>query len=176
MENSQWRKVYIDLPKPMWGFTPIVSDGHVFIVGFFDSESKFQYDSYKIPIIQITRSHNQQETMTTKSSWITLTEISHSHIRLVPGSSPPVVVGGRDTHGMSTSDIKMYDDSDKKWWKIAEVSLSSPRSEVAIATINNNALVVIGGCTKGGIFAKSSSMNTVEMGQLETIKPSLIKF
>ena len=70
----------------------------------------------------------------------------------------------------------MYDDSDRRWWKIAAASLSSPRSEVAIGVVNDNAIVVIGGCTKGGKLARSYSSMRMEMGQAEIIKPTLITF
>ena len=65
----------------------------------------------------------------------------------MPNTSPPVVVGGENEAYATTADIKMYDNSNKSWKKIG--SLSSARSGVAIATVYNNAVVVIGGCTKG---------------------------
>jgi len=50
--------------------------------------------------------------------------------------------------------------------------LPSARSLVAIATINNNAIIVIGGCTRGAGLnnAMSSSLVTVELGQVELIQ------
>ena len=81
-----------------------------------------------------------------------------------------MVVGGQDTTGtIPTADIKMYDNSNKSWKKIG--SLSSARSCVAVAAVYNNAIVVIGGCTKGGNMAnaKSSSLTVVELGQAELL-------
>ena len=79
-----------------------------------------------------------------------------------------MVVGGQ-VSGIPTSDIKMYDDSSKSWKNIS--SLSSPRSTVAIAAVNNNAIIVIGGCTKGGSVdnAMLSRLTTVELGQAQLI-------
>ena len=72
---------------------------------------------------------------------------------LVPGSSPPVIVGGwNHSDKTSTADIKMYDNSDHSWRSVG--SLSSARSCVAVAAVGDNAIVVIGGCTKGGSKAE----------------------
>ena len=59
----------------------------------------------------------------------------------------------------------MYDNSNKSWKKIG--SLSSARSDVAVVAVYNNAVVVIGGYTKGDTVAnrQSSSMTVVELGQ-----------
>ena len=87
---------------------------------------------------------------------------------LVPGSSPPVIVGGWDhSDETSVTGIKMYDNSDHLWRSVG--SLSSARCSVAIATVNDNAIVVIGGCTKGGSRADHgpSSLTIVELGEAE---------
>ena len=80
-----------------------------------------------------------------------------------------MVVGGCDKTNKTTADIKMYDRTTEEWKKID--SLSLPRSRVAVAAINNNAIIVIGGCTKEGgkNYSKSSSLTLVELGQVEEI-------
>ena len=78
-----------------------------------------------------------------------------------------MVVGGEDrTATIPTADIKMYDNSNKSWKKIG--SLSSARSSVAVAAVYNNAIVVIGGCTKGDT-SESSSLTVMELGQAELL-------
>ena len=147
VENSRWRKVSINLPVPMYDFTPIIADDHYVIVGYYDADMKTNRSAYKIPVNEITRLGDQQQTSDTPTKWITMTSATHWDTALVPSSSPPVVVGGQDQSG-TTSDIKMYDDSSKSWKNIS--SLSSGRSSVAIAAVSNNAIIVIGGYTKGG--------------------------
>ena len=70
---------------------------------------------------------------------------------------------------MTIADTKMYNNSDKLWQKIG--SLSSVRSDVAVAAVYNNAIIIIGGCSKGGskANAESSSMTVVELGQAELL-------
>ena len=63
----------------------------------------------------------------------------------------------------------MYDNSNKSWKKIG--SLSSARSGAAVAAVYNNAIIIIGGYTKGGSKAnrESSSVRVVELGQAELL-------
>ena len=169
IENLHWRKVSIKLPVPMWGFTPtIISDDHLLIVGYRIANMKKDKSAYKIPVANITASGDKQHNSDTPTKWTELTATDHWKAALVPSSSPPVVVGGQDTTDtIGTADIKMYDNSNKSWKKIG--SLSSARSSVAVAAVYNNAIIIIGGCTKEGSMAnaKSSSVTVVELGQAE---------
>ena len=80
-----------------------------------------------------------------------------------------MVVGGEDATDATTTDIKMYDNSNHSWKKIGP--LSSARSYVAIAAVYNNAIVVIGGSSKGEsvVNAVSSGLTVVELGQAELL-------
>jgi len=167
MKNSHWQKV--NLPVPMADVTPIITDDRLLIVGYGTANLRRATNAYKIPVDDITRSGDQQQTSDTSTKWITMTNDTHRATTLVPSLSLPVVVGGRDQSGTTTSDIKMYDDSSKSWKNIS--SLSSARSQLAIAAVNNNAIIVIGGYTKGGSRdnVTSSSVTTVELGQTQLI-------
>ena len=169
IENSHWRKVSIKLPVPMYGFTPTISDDHLIIVGYSHPNGTNK-SAYKIPIANITASIDQQHNSNTPTKWTELTAADHWVTALVPSSSPPVVVGGEDINDIPTADIKMYDNFNKSWKKIG--SLSSARSNIAVAAVYNNAIVVIGGYTKGESTAnvKSSSLTVVELGQAELLR------
>ena len=153
----------------MWGFTPTISDDHLLIVGYSGAGTKGLRSAYKIPVANITASCNQQHNSDTPTKWTEMTAADHSFTTLVPSSSPPVVVGGQATTGAPTADIKMYDNSNKSWKKIG--SLSSERSQVAVAAVYNNAIIIIGGYTKGDTLANvvSSSLTVVELGQAELL-------
>ena len=169
MKNSHWQKVSINLPVPMVYFTPIITDNHLLIVGYNNPNKRRVRHAYKIPVDDITRSGDQQQTSDTSTKWITMINGTHWYTTLVPSSFPPVVVGGEDRSGTTTSDIKIYDDSNKSWKNIS--SLSSARSQVGIAAVNNNAIIVIGGYTKGDSVDNrySSSVVTVELGQAQLV-------
>ena len=169
IENSHWRKVSIKLPVPMYGFTPTISDDHLIIVGYNIKEIKINKGAYKIPVANIISSIDQQHNSDMPTKWTELTAADHFFATLVPSSSPSVVVGGQ-YEGAPKADIKMYDNSNKSWKKIG--SISSARSRVAVAAIYNNAIVVIGGCTKVDTQAnaESSSLIAVELGQAELLQ------
>ena len=162
----------IKLPVPMYEFIPTISDDHLIIVGFCDSDRKPSKGAYKLPVANITASIEEQHKVTrsTSSRWTELTEPIHSRTVLVPNSSPPVVVGGWNHNDKtSTADIKMYDNSDHSWRKVG--SLSSAKFHPGVAAIDNNATVIIGGCTRGDTKdnRKSSSLTMVELGQAELL-------
>ena len=172
IEKSHWIKISINLPDHMWALTPIISDNHLVIVGYCSRDIKAYEGAYKIPIANITAPVCQNYNTDTSAKWTKLTPADHWCTALVPSSSPLVVVGGRSkiTKGSRpTSDINMYDYSNKSSWKIG--SLSSARSMTAVAAVYNNAVVIIGGCTEGGTTenAKSSSLTVVDLGQAELL-------
>ena len=169
IENSHWRKLSIKLPAPMCAFKLIISDDHLLIVGYNFAYINRAKSTHKIPVAHMRSSIDQPHNTDTPTRWSELTEADHWNTVLVPSSSPPVVVGGQDTTYTSTADIKMYDNSNKSWKKIG--SLSSARSYAAVAAVYNNAIVVIGGYTKGGTVANrnSSSLTVVELGQAELL-------
>ena len=169
-ENSHWRKVSIKLPVPMYAFTPTITfDDYLLIVGYAGPYERCK-GGYKIPIANVTVSIDRQHMYNsdTSTKWTELTAAGHYYTPLVPDSSPPVIVGG-DDGSTPTADIKMYDNSNKSWKKIG--SLSSARSSLAIAAINNNAIIIIGGYTKGRGMTnrKSSSVTVVELGQAKLL-------
>ena len=178
IENSHWRKVSIKLPVPMYAFTSTISDDHLIIVGYDGADMLLHNGAYKIPVANITSSIDQQHNSDTPTKWTELIATDQYYASLVLSSSPPVVVGGQNITGIiPIADIKMYDNSNKSWpWKKIGLwkkigSLSSARSGVAVAAVYNNAIVVIGGCTKGDTIAnrKSSSLTVVELGQAELL-------
>ena len=167
IENSHWRKVSIKLPAPMFAFKPTISDGDLLIVGYGSEETDCK-DVYKIPVTDIIASIGKR----VFAKWTELTAADHYSAALVPSSFLPVVVGGYHITGKiptAHTYIKMYNDSRKSWKKIE--SLSSARSHVAVAAVCNNAIMVIGGCTKPGSMAscKSSSLTLMELGQAKLL-------
>ena len=63
----------------------------------------------------------------------------------------------------------MYDNSDHSWRKVG--SLSSAKLYSGVAAVDNNAVVIIGGCTRAGIRDdyKLSSLTVVELGQAKLL-------
>ena len=166
MENSHWRRVSTKLPVPMHSIILTTYNDYILIVGY-DRSNKTYRQTYTIPLVNITASSDKQHDSNTSTKWTELTAADRYHTALVPSSSPPVVVSGQNTAGTTKAVIKMYNSSNKSWRKIG--SLSSARSAVGIAAVYNNAIIIIGGYTKGNSIADylSSSLTMVELGQAE---------
>ena len=168
MENSHWRRASIKLPVPMFEFSPIISNDNLLIVGYAGEDNKVEQGVFRLPVTNIIASIDGQHNSATSSRWGILTAATHAYTALVPGSSPPVIVGGwNHSDKTSTADIKMYNNSDNSWRSVG--SLSSARSCVAVVVVDNNAVVVIGGCTSGDNTddRNSSSLTIVELGEVD---------
>lgn len=166
VENTRWIKVLIRLPVPMFGIKTTVADNYMFIASYGGADRKRYNAAYMIPVSDITTSIHHKLSST---KWTELASTTYFHTALVPGSFPPVVVGGKDhsTKGnTSIKDLKMYNLSTRTWKTIG--LLLYPKSSIAVASVCNNAIIVIGGCTKGDTMAdvKSSSITNVELGQV----------
>ena len=171
LENSQWRRVSIKLPVPMFEFIPTISDDHLLIVGYRSADRIATSSAYELPIANITASIEEQHKITSASSrWTELTTFTHLRTALIPNSSPPVVVGGwNHKDKTSTADIKMYDNFDNSWRNVG--SLLSARFLTGVTAVDNNAVIIIGGSTKGRTRDEynSSSLTVVELGQAELL-------
>ena len=171
VENSHWSKVSIRLPVPMYSFTPTISNNLLTIVGYTGADLEGHRNAYQTPVANITASHEPtrlRHKLIKSNKWTELTPAAHWYTALVPKCFPPVVVGGEDQSD-TTADIKVYDNSKRIWKKLG--SLTAATSTVGIAAVHDNAIVVVGGCTKGGNKANalSSNLNVVELGQVEIL-------
>ena len=162
---KRWLQSSICLPVPMWAFSPIISNDELYIVGYGGEGNRTHKEAYKIPVVYITSTIGQK--YQGRNEWVNLPQSSYYYNTLVPNSSPPVFVGGEDKQGVQSSNVSMYNSFSNSWRYVD--SLSSPRSSVAVATIDDYSIIVIGGYTKGHstTAAKLSSLPIVEIGQAE---------
>ena len=99
-------------------------------------------------------------------------------VGIVPGSSPPAIrtwwTHLQWQNGIVSVCIKFQ--TIQSWKKVA--TLPSVRGRVAVATVSNNAIIVIGGSTQGGRLndALAHSLTLVELGQVGVKKPPIIDF
>ena len=169
-ENSRWRRVLINLPKPMWDFTPIIFEDHLFIVDYSDSIGRRFNESFKIPVKDILSVNQQTKSNNAISTWIKLASSSNRAAAIVTGLSSPVVAGGDRNLNKPDSDIAIYDSTTDAWKNIC--ALSSARSYPVVATLNKNTIIVAGGCIFCDTMSngKFSSLALMEMGQADLPK------
>ena len=163
IENSQWRMVSINLPVPMYSFTPIITGDYYLIIGYIGAKRISSCSVYKIPVRNITISDRPQKRKKA-AGWIMMSSPSHSGMAIVPKSFPPMVIGGVISGTVPTADIKIYDCTAGSWKNTALLSFA--RTGVAVATVSDNAIIVLGGCTSME-NVKYSSLNIVELGQAQ---------
>ena len=162
----QWKEVAVHLPVPMRGIKPTISGNNIIIVGYTTATGR-SCEHYQITIDEIISSLDQP--LSTATKWKKMLHATHYETVTVPYSNPPLIIGG-GSHAnqgfIRTSDISLYDVSKNSWRKVD--SLTSARSNVGVALINDHFIIVIGGSTSGlGIeAAKASSVSTVEIGNI----------
>ena len=162
----QWKEVSVHLPIPMWGIKPTILGSNIIIVGYNHAGGR-SCEHYQITIDEIISSLDQP--LSTGTKWKKMLHATHYDTVTVPYSNPPLTIGGhgRAIHGsIRKSDISLYDVS-KNSWRMVD-SLTSARSDVGVALINDHSIIVIGGNTSGGSIeaAMASCLPTVEIGNI----------
>ena len=143
----------------MWGIKPTIAGEHLLIVGYgYDGGQN--NGSHQLPISTITSSDQ------VACYWEEISPAPHYYTATVPYSNPPLIIGGGDVKGVPTSDISLYDTSKKSWQQVD--SLTTARTNVGVATINSNTLIIVGGTSGGdGVEANmASSLPIVEIGHI----------
>lgn len=159
----QWKEISVCLPTQMWHIKPTISEDYVIIVGYGHSVGQ-DNGYYQIAVEDLCTSFDQPFGRAVSTQWKKLSSPRHFDTATVPNTYPPVILGGNDVNGVATSDISLYDTSNKTWMKVS--SLTSARDKVGVAVLNSNCIIVIGG-TSGSIganTAEAASIATVEMG------------
>ena len=165
--HLEWKEVSVHLPLPMWNFKPTISSYNITIVGFSTNGSRDKR-YYQIAVEKITRSIpsllHPLSYMTGFTQWKELPYPAHWETTTVPYTNPPVIVGGRESKHIPTSDVVLYDTTKNSWKKVG--SLTSARNFIGAASIDTSTIIIISGCTDGsGIQAsKATSLAKVEIG------------
>ena len=156
--NLQWNEMSAQLPAPMWNFKPTISSSKITIVGFSTNGGRDK-SCYHILAEEITGQSQSQR------GWREFQYPAHWETTIVPYSNPPLIIGGRESR-RAVSDVAMYDASKNAWRKVG--SLRSPRNFAAVALINVNTIMIIGGCTDGStiLTSKQTSLRSVELGTI----------
>ena len=159
IENLQWMKASVHLPKAMFNLKMTTCSEHIFIVEYDNSYRETETNSFKIAIDAVT---NLTISNAKPVSWDHITPPSHFATSAVPNSCSPLIIAGNGNQ-QTTANIQMYDTSSKEWKKVG--SLTSIRNSPGVAMVGDNAIVVIGGYGHAPDF----STYVVEMGQVELL-------
>ena len=159
-QSPHWIRTNINLPEPMANISLTISDDLLYIAGYNTSDERSK-KAYKGAVNKI-KPHPPTSSQTVQ--WTTIPSTPHYITAIIPGSCPPVIIGGDDLEGVPTADVAMLKQS---WNKVA--SLSSPRTIVAVVPINCESILVIGGTTsnKNAEDARAHCLTKVEKGTVK---------
>jgi len=159
----EWKKTRIRLPFPMFSMEFVICEDQLYIAGYIDSSTTHR-SVYQIQASMLASSLNQSLQID-RHPWTKRPPTPFARVGIA-SIYPPMIAGG-SLKGKLTSDVLVLDVCNCFWKKVA--SLTSPRAYVAIATISNNTIMVIGGYSKGGSVkaVAESSLTTVELGEAE---------
>jgi len=166
--ECQWRKLKRHLPKQMYNFSATISNCWLYLVRTVGSERPHNpKEAYAIAMNNVIIPSQDMDSMKMENDWTCLSDVPYINVTIVPNSLPPLLVGGSDSQGNTVNEILLYDASRNCWEQVG--TLSSNRASVAVTTISNHAIVVIGGCTDSHTrdLCKSSAVNTVELGYMD---------
>ena len=159
--SSHWVIARMKLPEPMWAPSLTISNDLLYIVGYIRPNGNRTTAAYQVPVDTITST--AQLTSDQTSHWTELPPAPHFDTAIIPNSCPTVIIGG-NINGVPTTDITVLDVPNNSWKKLA--SLITARSDTAIAPINHDSILVIGGNTSGKGVEESlaHSITRVEKG------------
>ena len=154
--NKTWNMLAIRLPKKMYDMQVTVSQGLLWIVGYDTGRSRSS-KVYSIPVDHLTSSPN------VKHSWKQCQDTNYYKMSIIPSSNPLIALGGDTQLNKVVSAVVACDPATGSWDEV--VSLSSPRAYCAVTSVNEQAILVIGGSVKTENLdaVNSSCLKCVEM-------------
>ena len=166
----RWMIVNTNLPKPMYWISATVCGDSFTIVGYDGADNMRYNATFTISIDEIISQQQTQQSLTSSTDkdnnkWHTLAAAPYYKTILIPNTSPPVIIGGGDKLGNTVNDITIYDDTNKRWKKIASLPINCVYTTIAVI---NDCIIVMGGAsdTKTTEAPNATALSHVNVGQL----------
>ena len=158
LTELRWREVATCLPFTMWNMSTTICGNEMYIIGYAGSDNMRYQAAYKLAVTDIENSASAKP-------WKKLHSPPRARTTMVPYTFPPMIVGGNDDSFNSVVDISVYD-VDTNTWSLVDM-LKTPRAYCIVAAVDDNAIIVIGGCHKAQNLTtcKASAIQVVEIGQ-----------
>lgn len=159
ISELRWREVATHLPFTMWNMSTTICNNEMYIIGYAGSDNMRYQAAYKLAISDI-------ENSTSPKVWKKLHSPPRARTTVVPYCYSPLIVGGNDNNYNSVVDVSLYNVSTDSWSLVG--MLKTPRAYSIVAAVDDNAIIVIGGCheAKNLTTCKASAIKTVEIGQV----------
>ena len=168
--NYQWTILSTHLPKPMKFINATTCNQSFIIAGYDGADDDSVNGTFIITMDSLvgTEAENSFTSSTSEhgNKWSELCSTPYWNTTIVPNTTPPVIIGGRDQQRKTVNNISLYDDSSNSWRTVSSLPISCARATVA--TINN-IMIVAGGYTDGSTIEtiNATTLTSVVLGQLE---------
>ena len=133
------------------------------IIGYAGSYNMRYQAAYKLAVSEIENSSSAKV-------WKKLHSPPRARMTVVPYTFPPMIVGGNENSFSSVVvvDVNVYNFNTDSWNLVDVLKTPSYRAYCIVAAVDDNAIIVIGGCHKAQNLTtcKASAIKTVEIGQV----------
>ena len=152
----------LKLPLPMWAMSTATCDGHLYIACGRDCDDHATRRAFKLSLDlleqSVAKQHMQDDPP--QCQWIEVENTPFYSSGLLPTSSHPIVVDGRDSSDNSSSVISVFDSSANKWSNVGHCSVACRIP--CLLSVSSSSFLVLGGCTDPeNVF--QSLLNTCEL-------------
>ena len=138
-ESKQWYSPKsLQLPEPIYSCGITISSGYVYIGGGVNAAKK---SYWRLPWSAVQRSVQSRDNTSSRVTWEKIADSLFMFSSLLPNNKLPVLFGGVDDK--MTSDIFVYDPTQKRWTAVGNISTECFRP--CVVPINSNAVFVCSG-------------------------------
>ena len=153
----------LKLPLPMQSMSTATCDGHLYIACGLDHDEYYPIEgTFKLSLELLEQSVVKQHIQDDQPQcqWIEVENTPFYRSGLLPTSHHPLVVGGWDNSGYSSSVISVFDSSANKWSNVGHRSVACCRP--CLLSVSSSSFLVLGGCTDHQNVLQSL-LNTCEL-------------
>ena len=147
ISTRQWHTA-TDLPQPLSDSSITVCGDCIYLLGGVDQDNKWTQSVYSCSLTTLLLSLGGRliralSRFSTSGTWARVADLPVSQSTAVSLHGQLIAIGGKDSNGISTTDIRKYDPSTNSWEVISH--MATPRSWCLAAVLPDNQLMVVGG-------------------------------
>ena len=161
--SQQWYTA-TDLPQPLSDSSMAVCGDHIYLLGGSGKDGEWTQSVYTCSLTTLLisvggRLMRALSRSSSSATWTRAADLPVSMSTAVSLHDQLIAVGGKDSNGKRTTDIRRYDPSTNSWEVISH--MATPRTRCLAAVLPDNQVMVV-----GGWMADSEITNLVEFARV----------